>query len=124
MESDILTRLKRVPAKQTTTLTHYERKTGKPFEVTIWFVLDGETVYLGNRERESPVGAHLPKTPKVRLSIDGETFDGTFPRRPRGARTRHGGHSAEFLDVSTVHCAGEGSPAIGVMRNKANVPRL
>lgn len=26
----------------TLTLTHYGRKTGKPHEVTIWFVLDGE----------------------------------------------------------------------------------
>ena len=40
MEPDALTRLKRVVGRQTTTLTHYGRKTGKPHEVTIWFVLD------------------------------------------------------------------------------------
>jgi hypothetical protein len=39
MESNTLTRLKRVAGKQTTTLTHYGRKTGKPHEVTIWYHL-------------------------------------------------------------------------------------
>ena len=40
-------RLKRVAGKQTTTLTHYGRKTGKPHEVTIWFVLDDDKLYIG-----------------------------------------------------------------------------
>jgi ligand-binding sensor domain-containing protein len=44
MEPNALTRLKRVAGKQTTTLTHYGRKTGKPHEVTIWFVVDGDKV--------------------------------------------------------------------------------
>jgi hypothetical protein len=40
MEPNTLTRLKRVAGKQTTILTHYERTTRKPHEVTIWFVLE------------------------------------------------------------------------------------
>ena len=28
-------------------MTHYGRKTGKPHEVTIWFVLDGDRLYIG-----------------------------------------------------------------------------
>ena len=47
MESNALRRLKRVAGRQTTTLTHYGRKSGKPYEVTIWFVLKGDKVYLG-----------------------------------------------------------------------------
>lgn len=39
MEPNALSRLKTVAGKQTTRLTHYGRKTGKPHEVTIWFVL-------------------------------------------------------------------------------------
>jgi hypothetical protein len=29
-------------------LTHYGRKTGKAYRVTIWFVLDGENLYIGS----------------------------------------------------------------------------
>src|SRR5271167_4426359 len=39
MEPDVLNRLRRVAGRQTLTLTHYGRKSGKPYEVTIWFVL-------------------------------------------------------------------------------------
>jgi F420H(2)-dependent quinone reductase len=47
MDSITLARLRRVAGKQTTTLTHIGRKTGKPHEVTIWFVLDGDKLYIG-----------------------------------------------------------------------------
>ena len=39
MESTQLARLRRVAGRQTTKLTHYGRKTGKPHEVTIWLTL-------------------------------------------------------------------------------------
>ena len=47
MEPGVLDRLRRVTRRQTTRVTHYGRKTGKPHEVTIWFVLDGEWFYIG-----------------------------------------------------------------------------
>ncbi len=47
MESTELARLRRVAGKQTTTLTHIGRSTGKPHPVTIWFVLDGDKLYIG-----------------------------------------------------------------------------
>jgi len=46
MEPDVLNRLRRVAARQTLTLAHYGRKSGKPYEVTIWFVLDDEKFYI------------------------------------------------------------------------------
>jgi len=49
MEPNALNRLKRVAGKQTTTLTHYRLKTGEPHEVTIWFVLDDDKLYIGPR---------------------------------------------------------------------------
>jgi len=57
MESNALTRLKRVAGKQTTTLTNYGRKTAKPYEVTIWFVLESGQALHRHSEREPPVGA-------------------------------------------------------------------
>ena len=76
MESNALTRLKRVAGKQTTTLTHYGRKTGKAHEVTIWFVLDGGRLYLGTANMNRQWVRNVQKTPKIKLSIAGETFEG------------------------------------------------
>ena len=39
-------RLKPLAGRQTLKLTHYGRKSGKAYEVTIWFVAAGDTVYL------------------------------------------------------------------------------
>jgi deazaflavin-dependent oxidoreductase (nitroreductase family) len=77
MEPNVLTRLKKVEGKHTTTLTHYGRKTGKPHEVTIWFVLDGDRLYLGTANVKRQWVRNVQKTPQIRLSIGGETFEGT-----------------------------------------------
>ena len=77
MESNELARLRRVAGKQTTRLTHYGRKTGKPHEVTIWFVLDGEKLYIGTANVNRQWVRNVQKTPRVTLSIDNEKFEGT-----------------------------------------------
>jgi deazaflavin-dependent oxidoreductase (nitroreductase family) len=77
MESNVAVRLKRVAARQTVTLTHYGRKTGKPHEVTIWFVVDGDKFYIGTANVNRQWVRNVQKTPQVRLSIGGETFEGT-----------------------------------------------
>ena len=76
MEPNALKRLKRVAGKQTTTLTHYGRKTGKPYEVTIWFALCDDKLYIGTANVNRQWVRNVQKTPKIRLSIGGETFDG------------------------------------------------
>jgi deazaflavin-dependent oxidoreductase (nitroreductase family) len=76
METDVLNRLRRVAARQTTRLTHYGRKTGKPREVTIWFVLEGDKVYLGTANLNRQWVRNVQKTPAIRLSIGGEAFEG------------------------------------------------
>jgi deazaflavin-dependent oxidoreductase (nitroreductase family) len=77
MESTELARLRPVAGKQTTRLTHYGRKTGKPHEVTIWFVLDGDKLYIGTANVNRQWVRNVQKTPKIRLSIGGENFKGT-----------------------------------------------
>ena len=76
MESTELGRLRRVAAKQTTRLTHYGRKTGKPHEVTIWFVLDDDSLYIGSANVNRQWVRNVQKTPKIKLFMGGETFDG------------------------------------------------
>ena len=76
MDSAVAERLKRVAGKHTLKLTHYGRKSGKPHKVTIWFIADGNKVYLptGNVNRQWV--KNVKQTPRVRLYIGGETFDG------------------------------------------------
>ncbi len=61
MDANALARLKQLAGKQTLILTHYGRKSGKPYEVKIWFVVDGGQGVHRDREREPPVGAQRPK---------------------------------------------------------------
>ena len=77
MEPNVLTRLKKVAGKQTTTLTHYGRKTGQPHEVTIWFVPDGDKLYIGTANVNRQWVRNVQKTSQIRLSIAGEKFEGT-----------------------------------------------
>ena len=76
MEPNVLLRLTRVAGKQTTILTHYGRKTGKPHEVTIWFVLDGDTLYIGTANVNRQWVRNVQKTPRIKMSIGGQTFEG------------------------------------------------
>lgn len=76
MES-ALARIRRVANKQTTVLTHYGRNSGQPHQVTIWFVVAGDRVYLGTANANRNWVKNVQKTPKIRLVIGGETFEGT-----------------------------------------------
>ena len=62
--------------QQTTSLTHYGRKTGKAYEVTIWLVLYGDRVYISTTNVDHHWMRNVQKTPKISLSIGGETFEG------------------------------------------------
>jgi hypothetical protein len=44
--------------------------------VTIWFVADGDRVYLGTANVNRQWVRNVQKTSKVKLSIGGETFEG------------------------------------------------
>jgi len=77
MQPEVLNRLKQVSARKTLVLTHYGRKTGKPYKVTIWFVLHGDKVYLGTANVNRNWVRNVQKTPQVQFSIAGEKFDGT-----------------------------------------------
>ena len=67
----------KLPGDKRLKLTHYGRKSGKAYEVTIWFVVEGEHVYLGTANVNRQWVQNVEKTPNVKLRIGGETFDGT-----------------------------------------------
>jgi deazaflavin-dependent oxidoreductase (nitroreductase family) len=82
-----MTRIRRVAGTQTTVLTHYGRKTGQPHQVTIWFAVDGETLYIGTANANRNWVKNVQKTPRIRMTIGGESFEG----------------SARFLSERTEH---------------------
>ena len=68
MESTELARLSWVAGKQTTRLTHYGRKTGKSYEVTIWFVLDDDRLYIGTANAKRQWGLYLEESFSFRVA--------------------------------------------------------
>ena len=119
MELSTLTRLKSVAARQTLTLTHYGRKTGKPHEVTIWFVFDGEEFYIGTANVNRQWVRNVQKTPQIKLSIAGQTFEGTA--RFLADRTEHEQAMAairrKYWMYRPLIAMGRGLTAVGLMRD-------
>jgi deazaflavin-dependent oxidoreductase (nitroreductase family) len=75
MEPEIATQLARVASYQTLRLIHRGRKSGKRYEVTIWFVVDRDAIYLnGNMNTQWP--RNLQANPQLTMRIGQETFQG------------------------------------------------
>lgn len=72
----IAERLARVADRSTGTLVHYGRKSGKPYEVTIWFMVDGEIMYLGTANQTRQWVRNLRARPDLRFRVGDETFTG------------------------------------------------
>jgi len=120
LDLNTLARLTAVAARQTLTLTHYGRRTGKPYDVTVWFVVDGDKVYIGTANVNRQWVRNVQKTPRVKLSIGAETFDGTA--RFLADRAEHERAMAmvrrKYWMFWPVIAVGRILTAIGVMRDK------
>lgn len=75
MEPAALRTLERVANRQTLLLTHYGRKTGKAYNVTIWFIVAGGQVFIATANKNRQWVRNVQNTPRVKLTIAGETFD-------------------------------------------------
>jgi deazaflavin-dependent oxidoreductase (nitroreductase family) len=69
-------RLARLADRSTLRLTHNGRRSGKPYEVTVWFMVEGEVVYLVTANRERQWVRNVSVNPSVGLHIGDETFGG------------------------------------------------
>lgn len=76
MDANAFTAVRRLAGNQTVLLTHYGRKTGKPYNVTIWFAIDGTKLYIGTANVNRQWVRNVQKTPTIGLSIGGEKFAG------------------------------------------------
>lgn len=76
MDTTINERLRKVASGSTLQLTHIGRKSGKAHQVTIWFVVEGEKVFLPTANVDRNWVRNVRKTPHVEFSIDSEKFAG------------------------------------------------
>ena len=121
MDSNALARLKSVAGRQTVTLTHYGRKSGKPYNVTIWFSLEDDRVYIGTANVNRQWVRNVQKTPRIRLAIGGETFEGEARFLAERAE-RERAMSAirrKYWMYRPVIALGQILIAMGVMRDKS-----
>jgi len=76
MESKSFERLRRAGDRQTLRLTHYGRKTGRPYEVTIWYMVDGDKLYLATFNQNRNWVRNVKSRPAISLRIGEEVFNG------------------------------------------------
>ena len=76
MASKSFERLRRAGDRQTLRLTHYGRKTGRPYEVTIWYLVDGDKLYLVTFNRNRNWVRNVKSRPAISLRIGEEVFNG------------------------------------------------
>ena len=120
MESNAITRLKRLAGKSTLILTHYGRKSGKPYEVTIWFVVDGDRVFIGTANVEHQWVKNVQKNPRIKLSVGGEKFEAEarFLGDPAERDRALSAIGRKYWMYSPVFALGKMLTAIGLMRNR------
>ncbi len=82
-------RLARIADASTLRLTHYGRRSGKPYEVTIWFMVDGDAVYLCTMNRGRQWTRNVLTRPDVELAVGGERFAGRVTALEAPADKRH-----------------------------------
>jgi deazaflavin-dependent oxidoreductase (nitroreductase family) len=76
MESNSIERLHRAGDRQTLKLTHYGRKTGKPYEVVIWYLVGGDKLYLVSANANRNWVRNVKARPAISLRIGDQVFNG------------------------------------------------
>jgi deazaflavin-dependent oxidoreductase (nitroreductase family) len=76
MASKSFERMLRVGDRQTLRLTHYGRKSGRPYEVTIWYLVDDGRLYLVSANAARSWVRNVKVRPAVSLRIGDEIFNG------------------------------------------------
>lgn len=81
MDASTAQRLAKIAPLHTITLTHYGRKSGKPYDVIIWFVVDGQSerprMFLGTANKSRNWVRNIMVKPNVVIKAGDESFIGT-----------------------------------------------
>lgn len=77
---DVTAQLAAVKDQSTLEITTVGRKTGKPHTVPVWFVVDGDAIYLTTLNEKRDWVRNADKTPAVTLTIGTVRLNGQFSR--------------------------------------------
>jgi deazaflavin-dependent oxidoreductase (nitroreductase family) len=77
MLNALAARIARVASRSTCRLTHHGRTTGRPHQVTIWFLPDGDRIYLSTMNMQRHWTRNVQANPRVVLQIGDERLQGT-----------------------------------------------
>jgi deazaflavin-dependent oxidoreductase (nitroreductase family) len=77
VEAATAQRLAKIKSLQTIVLTHYGRKSGKPYDVVIWFVVEGDRMFLGTANKSRNWVRNVMAKPNVVIKAGGENFIAT-----------------------------------------------
>jgi len=70
-------RLAKIAPLHTIVLTHYGRKSGKPYDVVIWFVVEGQRMFLGTANKNRNWVRNILAKPSVVIKAGSENFIAT-----------------------------------------------
>jgi len=116
MDANTAERLRQVAGRQTLTLTHYGRKSGKAYGVTIWFMVDGDRFFLASADRRRQWVRNVLVRPDVEMRIAGQVFRGTV-RPLEGADREHvfGLAQAKYWWALPIMLLGRFLQSVGVL---------
>ncbi len=119
MDANALVRLKRLAGKSTLILTHYGRKSGKPHEVKIWSVVDGDEVFIGTANVERQWVKNVQKNPRIKLAVGGEKSEAEarFLVDPVERNRALAAMGRKYWMYTPVFAIGKMLTAVGLMRN-------
>jgi len=120
MNGNALERLKRLAGKSTLILTHYGRKSGKPYDVRIWFVADGDAVFIGTANVERQWVRNVQKNPRIKLALGREKFEAEarFLDDPAERDRALAAVWRKYWMYSPVFAIGKLLTALGLMHNR------
>ena len=78
MASTSFERLRKAGDRQTLKLTHYGRKSGRPYDVTIWYMVDKQPdrLYLVSANADRNWVRNVKARPAISLRVGNEVFNG------------------------------------------------
>jgi deazaflavin-dependent oxidoreductase (nitroreductase family) len=89
MMATLASRLASIDGRSTCRLTHYGRKSGKPYEVTIWFMVEGDIIYLATAKASRQWVRNVQANPRVIVRAGGEALAGVVEHLRDRADERH-----------------------------------
>lgn len=81
-------RLERIAGRSTCRLTHRGRKSRKTYQVTIWFVVEGERLYLATANAERQWVRNVRHDPRIAIEAGGDRLEGTIAELTDAADAR------------------------------------